>query len=217
MKISMKIASHKPSRLHERRSLRGFSLLEMMIVVAIGLTATAIGVMSLQPMFKQGHITEAYNTTLMAIRQARELAVSNQKTYTVSFNKTAILPNTVTITQASTNTLIATYPLPMDTAFDNEPGIPTSGTTPPVTPDGFGVGALPIHFDIGIGAAATSIYFQPDGSGQDINGNINNGVLYIARPGDLYSSRAITVWGATGRIRGWRLYQSGASNAWRQQ
>src|SRR5579872_5942164 len=174
MKTSRQIASTKPSSSIGRRSAHGFSLLEMMIVVAIGLTATAIGVLSLQPMLKLGHVTEAYNTTLGAIRQARELSVANQKTYVVSFNKTTVLPNTVTITQASTNTLIATYPLPMDTAFDNEPGIPTSSTAPPVVPDGFGAGAKPIHFDIGIGSGSTSIYFQPDGSGQDINGNINN-------------------------------------------
>jgi prepilin-type N-terminal cleavage/methylation domain-containing protein len=197
--------------------MRGFSLLEMMIVVAIGLTATAIGVMTLIPMMKSGHVSEAYNTTLMAMRQARERAIAEQRTYVVAFNKTAVLPNTVTITQASTNTLIATYPLPMDTAFDNEPGIPTSGTTPPVTPDGFGAGAKPIHFDIGVGSGSTSVYFMPDGSGQDVNGNINNGVLYVAMSGDLYSSRAITLWGTTGRIRGWRLYPSGASNTWRQQ
>ena len=197
--------------------MRGFSLLEMMIVVLIGLTATAIGVMSLQPLLKQEHVTEAYNTTLMAIRQAREQAIAQQRTYIVSFNKTAVLPHTVTITQASTGVVTATYQLPRDTAFDNEPGIPTSGVTPPTTPDGFGAGAKPIHFDIGIGAGSTSIYFQPDGSGQDINGNINNGILYIAMPGNLYSSRAITVWGATGRVRGWRLYQNKASNLWRQQ
>jgi hypothetical protein len=62
------------------------------------------------------------------------------------------------------------------------------------------------------------IYFQPDGSAQDANSNINNGVVYIARPGDLASSRAITLWGATGRLRGWRLYITGTgTKAWRQQ
>ena len=30
--------------------------------------------------------------------------------------------------------------------------------------------------------------------------------MYLARTGDLLSSRAITLWGGTGRIHGWRLY-----------
>jgi hypothetical protein len=55
------------------------------------------------------------------------------------------------------------------------------------------------------------ISFYPDGSAHDLAGNLNNGVVYIARPGDLYSSRAITLTGATGRIRGWRL-AGGAKN-----
>jgi len=50
---------------------------------------------------------------------------------------------------------------------------------------------------------------MPDGSAHDVNGNLNSGIVYVARNGDLYSSRAITLYGATGRIRGWRLLSSG--------
>jgi hypothetical protein len=62
----------------------------------------------------------------------------------------------------------------------------------------------------------SAIYFMPDGTAQDINGNINNGVIYIARAGELYSSHAITVWGATGRMRGWRLFNNSGTAYWRQ-
>ena len=62
-----------------------------------------------------------------------------------------------------------------------------------------------IDFDQGIVAGAKNvIYFYPDGSAADVLGNVNNGVVYIARPGFIDSSRAITLWGATGRLRGWR-------------
>ena len=37
------------------------------------------------------------------------------------------------------------------------------------------------------------IMFMPDGSSQDTLGNYNSGVLYLTRPGDIYSSRAITL------------------------
>jgi hypothetical protein len=33
----------------------------------------------------------------------------------------------------------------------------------------------------------------------------------------MYSSRAIDVFGTTGRIRGWRLYNQGGTNKWVQQ
>jgi hypothetical protein len=61
------------------------------------------------------------------------------------------------------------------------------------------------------------IYFYPDGSAQDVNGNVNNGVVYLAMPGFINTSRAITLWGATGRLRGWHIYLSGAKYYWRQQ
>src|SRR5579864_8909632 len=47
---------------------RGFSLLELMIVIAIGLTLASISFMALQPLLKQGHVDSAYDTTLGAIR-----------------------------------------------------------------------------------------------------------------------------------------------------
>ncbi|HTF44810.1 MAG TPA: hypothetical protein VK641_12960, partial [Terriglobales bacterium] len=90
-------------------------------------------------------------------------------------------------------------------------------TAAPTTPDAFGVGTPAIDFDQGVaGGVKNTVYFYPDGSAQDSLNNINNGVIYLGRPGDLLSSRAITVWGATGRLRGWRLYQNIPGNYWRQ-
>ena len=97
-----------------------------------------------------------------------------------------------------------------------EPGIPVSAAT---TPDHFGIGNTAIDFDQAVaGGAKNVVCFNPDGTAQDINSNTNNGVVYMARIGSLYSSRAITVWGATGRLRGYRLYPNGAGGSvWRQQ
>ena len=67
---------------------------------------------------------------------------------------------------------------------------------------------------------APCVIFYPDGSAEDdasTPGNFNSGVIYITRPGDLYSSRAIDIWGTTGRIRGWRLYNISGTNTWVQQ
>jgi hypothetical protein len=85
-------------------------------------------------------------------------------------------------------------------------------------PDGFGAGTVAIDFDQGMGLGSQDyVMFMPDGSSQDLLGNWNSGVLYMGRAGDLYSSRAITVFGATGRIRGWRLYLQAGVNTWVQQ
>jgi len=198
-----------------RRQTRGFSLIEMMAVISIVFIVSAFAMISLQPVLKFGRVTNAYNQSLMAIRQTRDLSVAQRQTYYVTFTHNAVPPDTITITQGATGAVINTYQLPIDISFTALSGIPTAAGT---TPDGFGLGAAAIDFDQGVsGGVKNVIYFYPDGSGQDVSGNVNNGVLYVARTGDLYSSHAITVWGATGRMRGWRLLQNSSGKAfWRQ-
>lgn len=194
--------------------MRGFSLIEMMGVIGIILIVSAFAVMKLQPDLQETRVTNAYNTTLMAMRQARDISVAQRQTYYVTFTHNAAPPDTITLTQGGTGTVIDTYQLPLDLAFTVVTGIPTGAGQ---TPDGFGNGGTAIAFDQGVsGGAANVVYFYPDGSAQDVNGNINNGVIYIARPGFLYTSRAITLWGATGRLRGWRVYSNNGSTYWRQ-
>lgn len=191
--------------------MRGFSLIEMMIVVSIILITSSIFFMSIQPALKQARLTNAYNSVLMTMRRARENSISERRVYIVSF----IAPRTMTITQAATGLVTNTFVLPSDISFDAEPGIPNVATK---TPDHFGTGSAAIDFDQNVALGSkTQVYFQPDGSAQDINNNINNGVVYIARTGDVLSSRAITVWGSTGRLRGWRLYNVAGVKTWSQQ
>src|SRR5467141_5243140 len=48
---------------------QGFSLLEMMVTIALILVVTGISFMSLQPVLRQKHVTTAYNGTLPTIRR----------------------------------------------------------------------------------------------------------------------------------------------------
>jgi prepilin-type N-terminal cleavage/methylation domain-containing protein len=202
------------------RRTRGFSLIEMMIVVALILIVTAFSVMAIRPSLLQNDLTEGFNQTLMALRQARDTSVAQRQIYFVTLSNAAA-PNTITITQGSTGTVTSTYSLPTDVAFLALAGIPTSPNAFPQTPDGFGTGANAIDFDQGIaGGVKNVIYFYPDGSAEDVNGNVNNGVVYLALTGNagyINTSRAITLWGATGRLRAWHIEKSGANYYWRQQ
>ena len=194
--------------------MRGFSLLEMMAVLGIVIIVAGISMMSLQPTLQAQRVTNAYNTTLMAMRQARDTAVAQRQTYYVTFTHNTVPPDTITITQGATGIVTSTLQLPLDVSFQTLQGIPTAAGT---TPDGFGLGNVAIDFDINVITNAPNvIYFMPDGTGQDASGFINNGVIYIARTGQLYSSHAITFWGATGRIRGWRLLTFNGNPYWRE-
>ena len=182
---------------------RGFSLLELMIVVAIGLIMAGVTFIAMMPLFKQNHVDAAYDTTLGVIRNYRNQAIAQRKRYIITFTA----PQTITVSYwgvavpvSPAPVVVATYILPQDLQFAVQTGYPTAA------PDSFGTGIAAIDFDQGMGLGSQNyVMFMPDGSSQDTLGNMNSGVLYISRPGDLYSSRAISIFGSTGRIRGWRL------------
>ena len=202
---------------------RGMSLLEMMITVAIGLTIGGITFIAMMPMFNKNHVELAYETTLMALRNTRHLAITQSHQYYVNFNPAGFPAGTIQITYqppaVGAGALppvqqVSTYTLPSDISYDVMAGFPASA------PDGFGSGVTPIDFGQGLGAGALNyVSFMPDGSARDSLGNYNSGVIYLSRTADPnpYNSRSVTVWGATGRVRGWRLYQQAGAPIWIQQ
>lgn len=206
---------------HRRDRESGFSLIEMLIVVAIIIVMVSITFVSMVPVMKQQRLTNAYNTTLSAMRQARDNAISQRTSYKVTFTSTTSpVVNTIKVEPTLSfggAQSTAIYQLPTDVAFAAQTGLPTAA------PDGYGTGLAAIDFGYTAHATGGSqiIYFCPDGSAQDDStgnclGNADGGVVYIARAGDLLSSRAVTLWGATGRIRGWRLYNNGGYQWLRQ-
>lgn len=204
-----------------RRESAGFSLLEMAIVTCIGMILTAVSFVSLQPLIKQARADAAYDTTLMVMRNYRSRAITERRRYIVTFTA----PRTITVQSwgvgfpiAPAPVLVSTITLPSDVQFMVQAGMPTTATT---VPDGFGNGGTAIDFGQGLGAGSLNyVMFMPDGSSQDQSnpggiGNLNSGLLYLGRPNELASMRAISVMGATGRIRGWRLLRP--SGVWTQQ
>jgi prepilin-type N-terminal cleavage/methylation domain-containing protein len=204
------------------RQQRGFSLLELMMVVSTVLIMAGVVFITLQPMLKKGHVDSAYDTTLMVLRDTRHLAITQGHEYLVVFNPPGFAAGTILVQYqppaAGNGALpplqqVNTYTLPADVSFAVKVGFPGS------TPDGFGTGINAIDFGQGLGGGALNyIAFMPDGSARDTLGNYNSGVVYLVNPADtIYSARSATVWGATGRIRGWRLNQQAGAPVWGQQ
>ncbi len=197
---------------------RGFSLLETLAVVSISLILAAITDLAMQSVMKQEHVNQAYNTTLMALRRARDAAAADMRIYEVTFTGPVggANPNggTITVTQdIPTAPVLFTATLPPDVTFNNT-GLPAV-----TAPDGFGIEAHAFDFDQVTGGGGSTIYFYPDGSAQDAGpngGNPNNGVVYLGITGQLPTYRAITLWGYTGRLRGWYLAQVAGAWTWSQ-
>jgi type II secretory pathway pseudopilin PulG len=212
------------------RRASGFSLIEMTMVVALTIVVSVMSVVSLAPMVNGQRVTNAYNSTVSALRQARDNAVSQRTSYSVTFSNSAT-PNTITIAwaPASGETTLANGQVPTNVVYQLPTGVtfavPPTGTSP--APDTFGSGANAIDFGYTSngntgGTTATTVYFCPDGSAQVANtclgaGLWDGGVVYLARTVDTGSYKAVSLWGATGRIHGWRIYTRSGGYSWLRQ
>jgi type II secretory pathway pseudopilin PulG len=121
------------------RKIRGFSLMEMMIVIGIGMTVAGISVMAMMPMLNENHIDQAYDTSLSVLRNYRNLAITQSNRYIVTFTA----PGTITVQLwgyavpvSPAPVTVATYTLPPDVTFG------VQAIFPAAAPDGFG-GARP--------------------------------------------------------------------------
>ena len=201
----------------KRRTEAGFSLIEAIVVVAIILIMAAAAIIQIAPTLKGAKSQTALETALGQMRRYHEAAVDQRIIYELEF----VAPRTINVYQITYDTTtgkmipleVSSIDMPVETQFLCVPGIPTTETT---VPDGLGDGKTAINFALDYGGGQNTVYFQKDGRATDANGRLNNGVLYIAQTGDLSSSKAITVLGATGRVKGWRLVvaSDGTSN-WR--
>jgi hypothetical protein len=173
-------------------------------------------------MLKRGHMDAGYDTTLMVLRNTRNMAITQGHEYYVNFNPAGFPAGTMQIQYqppavgggaAPPLQQVTTYALPSDVNFAVIAGLPVS------SPDGFGGGGNPIDFGQSLaGAPLNYVVFMPDGSSRDSVGNFNSGVVYLTpADGNYYNSRAISVWGATGRIRGWKVNAVAGVNTWVQQ
>ena len=198
-----------------RKQMRGFSMVELLIVVAIMMIVLGTSFIQIIPALKAAKTEVALQTTLGQMRRAHELAVDKRTVYRVSFNA----PRTIQldkvdidpVTLAQVFTFQSSIDLPPDMSFTVVSGIPTTSTT---VPEGYGNGSTAIDFDKDFSGGGTEVYFQRDGRALDAANRLNNGLVYMCRTGEFRSCKAVSLTGATGRSKGWRL--NPAANGWIQ-
>jgi type II secretory pathway pseudopilin PulG len=206
---------------------RGFSMVEMIVVSAIVFVVVATAIVSIAPSLRTSKSNAGMELVLGELRRAHERAIDERRIYRVTF----VAPQTIqvdvgqvvnvasTITGSAPVFVQAQPPLtlPRGVQFAVLPGIPTGAAA---TPDGFGSGATAIDFNIANGGGGTQIFFQPDGRSLDAANRLNDGVLYLAEmtgiPPSVSSSRAVTLFGSTGRTKGWTLMTTGGAYRWNQ-
>jgi len=196
------------------RRQRGTSLIELMAVVGIVITLSAFAIMSTLRPTTTSRANNAVDAVVSTLIQGRQLAVSKRRNVLVSFNGTNQIQLTV---QTLPNEAVPT-PLPIVKLND---GISTAlqfyvfPTLPntPMGPLGFG-NTTAIDYQavngsgapnavmfstsgglVGAGGAAPANYYAVG------NNDPINATIFIGTPSDSSTARAITVMGATGRVR----------------
>jgi prepilin-type N-terminal cleavage/methylation domain-containing protein len=177
----------------------GYSLIELMLVVGIMGVVTGIAVVQIGAS-KQGLNGDgAMRVVLSQLNQGKQLAITQRRNIRVTFDAN----NSVQIIREEVPgpilTTISSVPFEGGAMFARITSPNLGEPPPPELPAPTGGLVAAVAF-----GTATQMRFTPEGVFVDQDGNTLNGTLFIALPGQPMSARAITVFGSTGRIRGFR-------------
>jgi type II secretory pathway pseudopilin PulG len=192
-----------------RRAQEGFSLLEMVVVVGLALTVMCFAVMNTMNSTANSRANAAMDAVVSQLRQAREMAIAKRRNVQVQFTA----PNQM-------QTTILTLPgeaippaLPTVLLNDGVAGGLNFYVFPslPDTPMNFG-NSTPINLQQPTGGGAWTVMFATSGAFcgtaqsaatlyQATTNNPVNASIFIGVAGKTNTARAITIFGATGRVR----------------
>lgn len=184
---------------------QGFSAVEVLVTLAIIGVLSGIAMVVFINELPTLRADAAMQLLEAQLRQARETAVDQRRNILVTFQGTGEM---LTVRQdlnitTTPPTVISTTTLG-DFILDPNQMVYTVFAALPDTPDGFGKSAA-VNFNCGIPPLPCTITFQGDGSVVDHTGAYINGTIFIGNSGNVVTARAITILGATGRIKGYRF------------
>ena len=183
------------------RHERGFTLLEALIVIGIMMTLAGIAVVQSFGSLEGYQANSAQDIVAGQLRLARQLAISQRRNVQIQFN-TVSNPPTVSYkvlprpSMAGDPVLPAvTSTLPRQIQFVQESG---AGDTPMA----FGTCGTAGICIAGVSGGPVFMQFTASGQFTDSTGvNTINGTVFLGIPNQRKTARAVTIMGATGRVR----------------
>lgn len=165
---------------------------ELAIVCVLMMIISAMAIVQLHPTIQQRQADAAMVEVASQLRMAREMAVSTRRDIQVQFVGT----NQIVLSRLFIN------PGVVGGTFIQTPMTFRLTAGKGDTPDAFG-NAGAIEFG-GIVNGPPTMMFQSDGTFVDTAGNLINGTVFLGMLNEPSAARAVTLVGATGRIRMWR-------------
>lgn len=175
---------------YAQRDQRGFTLIEIMMVIAILATVAGIAVGISPAMIREAKADSSIEQAVDVFRSAREVAISQRRNVMIQFIGNNALRTVRQNIPGPGTTILRTVQLENRMQFMKTPGLPD-------TPDLFG-NAQAVNF-----GPTAQWMFTSEGTFVDNSGDILNGTLFLGIPDQINSARAVSVFGATALIRVW--------------
>jgi Tfp pilus assembly protein FimT len=175
---------------YQARSQRGISVIDMMVTLSVIGIVGSMATMQIGTVRRSMQGDGAMRLVMAQLNTAREMAITQRRSIEVRFignNWLQIVRHEV----PTGITVLTNVALESDAQYSLVDGVED-------TPDGFG-NSTAISF-----GSAEKIMFQPNGTLIDDTGSPINGTVSLSIANIPESFRAVTVLGATGRVRGYR-------------
>jgi len=180
-------------RKYPNRPQRGFSLLEILTGLAIISIVLAMGMLNYSTILPNYKANSAMDQLLYQLRSARERAISHRREVQVEFGGT----NQFTVTELW---LVGTAPPATTVSFEGGAQYIVFSTIPDL-PAPFNFGNTAAVYFGGVSGGPPVMKFSTTGSFIDGGNTLVNGTVFMGIPGKPSTARAISVLGATGRVR----------------
>ncbi len=173
----------------EARHTKGFSIIELLFVISVTFIVAGMAVLSMNSAIWSMKVNGSLNQLVGQMRTARDSAIAQRRNFQVVF----VTPDQIQLRRQE-----------LPAGFTDLPVVSLGGGAQftvfsgvPDTPDGFG-NATAINF-----GGSPTLTFLSDGTLVDSTGTALNGSIFIGIPGKPDTARAVTILGATGRVRGY--------------
>ncbi len=174
------------------KDIRGFSLMEILLVAGLVALVGGFSMIIIGPALEARNVEMAVRTVSTQMSRARQFSVDGRRRTRVTFTT----PRTITVDQqqGGTWTQVSTVDLPGDMELEIDAA--TVGSTGPPSPSGTYTTTQVANF-----SGSSEVFFMPDGSAVTGAGLLTNGVVYVAQPSKVETTRAVTLFGSTGKIK----------------
>jgi len=180
-------------RQYSKRAQKGFSLLEILTALAIISIILAMAMLNYGSILPNFKANSAMDQLLYQLRSARERAIAHRREVQVQFVGT----NQLTIKELW---LVGTAPAATTVSFEGGAQYMVFPSVPDIpAPFNFGNSAS-IYFG-GLSGGPPIMKFSTSGALIDGGNTLVNGTVFMGIPGRPSTARAISILGATGRVR----------------